>query len=80
MASVMLLNTDLGEQFWEEATNYAVNIYNRIPCSKLDSKGLRVSPYEKVYRERPILSDLMPFGYRSYALLDANNKNHRGRS
>ena len=80
MASVMLLNADLGEELWEEATNYAVNIYNRTPPSKPDSKGLRVSPYEKGYRERPILTDLIPFGCRGYTLLNVNDKNHRGRS
>ena len=74
----MLLNADLGEECLEEATNYTVNVYNRIPPSKPDSKGLRVSPYEKVYRERSILTNLMPFGCRGYALLNVRDKNHRG--
>ena len=80
VASIMLLIADPGEGFLEETTSYAVNIYNRIPLSKRDSKGLRISPYEKVYRERPIRSDLMPFGCRGYALLNIHDKNRRGRS
>ena len=51
-----------------------------VGISKPDSKGLRVSPYENVYRESPILSDLMPFGCHGYALLNVYGKNHRGGS
>ena len=60
----MLLHAGLGDELWVEATTYLVNIYNRIPPSKPDKKGGRLSQYEKLYNERPIFSDLKPLGCR----------------
>ena len=38
-----------------------------------------MSPYEKLYRERPILSDLKPFECRGAAWIPVSDKNHRRR-
>ena len=58
LAFIMSLHAGLGEDFWEEATMYAVNILNCITLPKPDTKGKRVPPYEKLYHKRPILNDL----------------------
>ena len=47
MATVMLLHCGLAENYWEEATLYAVDIYDRVPQAKSNKTGLRKSPYDK---------------------------------
>ena len=58
----MLLHYRMDEHFWEEATLYAVDIYNRVPPSKANRAGLRKSPFEKMHGEIPSLDDFHPFG------------------
>ena len=62
MASVMDFNADLGEQFWKEATSYAVNIYNRIPPSNPDSRVYESHRMRRFIVSVPSLQILCLFG------------------
>ena len=79
MSTTMLLNAELGEEFCEKARTYAVNIFNCIPSYKPKKKGKRMSSYEQLWRERPILSDLKPFGCRGAAWIPVSDGNHLGK-
>ena len=80
MASVMLIHSGVAESFWEEATLYAVDIYNREPPSRANRAGVRISPYEKLHGLKPILNDLRPFGCRRFALIPVKGKTRKSRS
>ena len=69
MTTVMLLHCGLAETFWEEATHYAVDIYNRVPPTKANKSGLRQSPFQKLHGELPSLDELHPFGCREFAFI-----------
>ena len=81
MASAILLHARFGKELWEEAAAYAVNKYNRIPPPKPQARetGKHVSPYEKLYREYLILSDLKPFGCRGAVWIPDSDNSYRGR-
>ena len=51
----MLIHSGVAESFWEEATLYTVNIYNRVPSSRANRAGIRTSPYEKLHGAKPIM-------------------------
>ena len=80
MASVMLIHSGLAEPFWEEATLYSVDIYNRVLPAKANRAGIRMSPYEKLHGLKPMLNDLRPFGCRGFALIPVQGKSHKSRS
>ena len=67
----------MAEHFWEEATLYAVDIYNRVPPVKAKRAGLRQSPFEKIHGETSLLDDFSPFGCRNYALIPVRGNAHK---
>ena len=66
MAAVMPLHCGRTENFWEEATLYAVDIYNRVPPTKPSKAGLRQSPFKNMHGEILSLDYLRPFGCRGF--------------
>ena len=80
MTSVMLIHSGLAESFWEVATMYSVDIYNRVPPAKANMAGMQMSPYENLHGEKPILNDLHPFGCRGFALIPVQGKSPKFRS
>ena len=64
--TVTLLHCGLAENFWEEATLYAVNVYNRFHSTKPNKTGLRQPPFEKLHGEIPSLDELRPFDCRGH--------------
>ena len=80
VATVMLLHCGLDENLWEEATMYAVDIYNRVPPAKANKAGLRQSSFERLHGEIPSLNDFLPLGCREYASIPVHEKAHKSRS
>ena len=46
VAAMMLIHCGFAENFWEEVTLYAVDIYNRVPPAYANRAGLRQSPFK----------------------------------
>ena len=76
----MLQHCGLAENFWEEATLYAVDIYNRVTAAKPIKVGPRQRPFEKLYGEIPSLDELRPFGCMGFAFIPIRGKTHKKRS
>ena len=58
-ARAMLNESGLEPKFWAEAIRHFVYIFNRIPHSRQ-----KTSPFEAVFKQRPTLTYLLPFGSR----------------
>ena len=79
-ASGMLIHRGVVESFWEEATLYSVDIYNRMPLTRANGAGIRMTSYEKLHGVKPILNKLRPFGCRGFACNPVQGKSHKSRS
>ena len=64
-ARAMLLDSQLGEEFWAEAVNTAVYLHCRSPSNA--NQGL--TPYEILYNQKPELAHLRRFGCIAYKLI-----------
>ncbi|POM62263.1 Integrase catalytic core protein [Phytophthora palmivora] len=62
MARCMLYHESVGKKWWAEAVNTAAWIINRIPNSVTIK-----TPYEIVYKTKPLLKNLKVFGALGYA-------------
>ena len=80
MTSKMLIHSGVAESFWEEATMYSVDIFNRIPPPRANRAGIRMSLYEKLHGVKPVMNELRPFGCRGSALIPVQGKSRKSRS
>ena len=66
MASAMIIDKGLSSEYWEFAQNYALDIYNIIPPSRIPKGQMPLSPNEKFYNKRDDVSVYKVFGCRSF--------------
>lgn len=82
MATAMLLQMKLPEQYWELAQRHACLIYNNIPPTRTP-KGMKpMTPVEKIGGARLNMTLLHVFGCRCFAHIDKSlrRKNHKAKS
>ena len=69
----MLTESGLSKRFWAEATNTAVYLINRSPCSTIDFK----TPMFVWVGSKPNLNHLKPFGCLAYVHSNQGKLNPR---
>jgi len=69
MAKGMLTHTT-DKRLWAEACSTAVYLKNRLPHSHLH----RITPYEALYKRKPIIRYLQPFGQQCYIHIYEDNR------
>jgi len=82
MATALLLQKKLPEQYWELAQQYACLIYNNIPPTRTPKGQKPMSPVEKFGGAKVNMSLLRVFGCRCFAHIDKSlrRKNHAAKS
>ena len=82
MASAMLIDKGLPEEFWEFSQNYALDIYNNIPPTKTPKGQDPKSPNEKFEGKHEDTSLYKSFGCRAFAHIpkQTRRKNHNARA
>lgn len=58
MAATLLIDSKLPHSLWEHAVRHAVHLHNRV----LHKRSSTMTPYEAIYREKPIVQALPVFG------------------
>ena len=71
-ARTIMLIYDCPLKFWKEAIETAVYLYNRTPLKSLDWK----TPYEMIYKEKPDISNLVPFYSPGLVFLSKEERKH----
>ena len=82
MASAMLIDKGLSEEYWEFAQNYALDIYNNIPPTRTPKGQEPKSPNEKYDGKNEDTSLYKVFGCRAFANIpkQVRRKNHNARA
>ena len=76
------ISYDCGQNYWEYAQNYALDIYNNIPPLKTPKGQVPMSPNEKFYEKKEDISLYKVFGCRAFVNIpkQVRRKNLNARS
>lgn len=67
MARTMLLDSGLPKSLWQEATEVAVHINNRLPNSRIDQ-----TPYEVFTGRKPVVKHVWEFGKEAHVIVNGH--------
>ena len=82
MASAMMIDKGLSEEYWQLAQEYACDIYNNVPPSRTPKGQEMKSPNEKFFNKNDDTSVYKIFGCRAFAHIPKQHrrKNHGPRA
>ena len=82
MATAMMVEKQLPEQYWQFAQHYALDIYNNIPPTRTPKGQEPKSPNQKFYGKNDDITIYKVFGCRAFANIPKINrrKNHNARA
>ena len=70
LARTLIIDNNLNKSLWAEAIGYCTQILNAITINKFENK----SAYEIIYKKRPYLGKIHPFGSECYVLDQRPNR------